>query len=190
MKTLSRPNHLFVHRLALALIAVPMLLAAQAASAQWQWVDSAGNKVFSDTPPPPGVPEKSIVKRPGARTPAPATAPAADDAPSTTPAAPAAVAAPKLSGTDPQLEAKKKQAEAEELARKKAELDKQLKSRADTCERAKRSKATIASGVRLATTNAKGEREILDDKAKAVETARIEEMIRTNCGPLPPAPAQ
>jgi hypothetical protein len=173
----------------LTLAAVSML-AAVPALAQWQWVDSNGKKVFSDMPPPASVPEKNIVKRPRGRAPVPPPDAGADAAPAEVPASTGV--APAASGSDPQLEAKKKQAEQAEQARRKAEAEKQAKARAETCERAKRSRSTIDSGIRLATTNAKGEREILDDKARAAERERIEGLIRSSCGPLPasPAPAQ
>ena len=35
------------------------------------------------------------------------------------------------------------------------------------------------------TVNAKGEREIMDDKARASELKRVEDIIRSDCGPLP-----
>ena len=157
--------------------------------AQWLWVDPAGNKVFSDTAPPPGTPDKNILRKPGSR---------AETKPIETPAATGAAAAsaaaaptPKVSGKDEQLEAKKKladkQAEEAAQAKQKAEADKFAKARAGNCERAKRSKQTFDSGMRLATTNAKGEREILDDKARAAEGRRIDEIIRSDCGPLPAA---
>ena len=164
------------------------LLASGTAMAQWLWVDSAGNKVFSDTAPPPGTPEKNILRKPGARTeikPAESSAAAGAAAPAGTAAAPA----PKVSGKDEQLEAKKKladkQAEEAAQAKKKADAEKFAKTRAENCERAKRSKQTFESGIRLATTNAKGEREIMDDKARAAEGRRIDEIIRSDCGPLP-----
>ncbi|TNF62372.1 MAG: DUF4124 domain-containing protein, partial [Burkholderiales bacterium] len=53
------------------LLAVSMTLATGWAHAQWQWVDDAGRKVFSDTPPPATVPERNVLRRPHAR-PAPA----------------------------------------------------------------------------------------------------------------------
>lgn len=157
------------------------------AMAQWIWTDGSGNKVFSDTAPPPGVPDKNILKKPGGRMePQRAVeAPVAGPQPSTP-------AMPKVTGKDDQLEAKKKQAEkdAEEAAKakRKAEEERYAKARADNCERAKRSKATIDSGMRLATTNAKGEREFLDDNARAQESKRVDEIIRSDCAPLP-APA-
>lgn len=159
-------------------------LACSAALAQWQWVDGSGRKVFSDTPPPAGTPDKNIIKRPGAARAAPlqvSVAPSAPAASSTT------ATGPKLSGRDEQLEAKKKQAEQAEQAKKAAETEKQTKARTENCERAKSAKATLDSGIRIATTNAKGEREIMDDKARAGEAKRIDEIIRSDCGPLPQA---
>lgn len=170
----------------LAAMAVLTVLACGSAHAQWQWIDNSGAKVFSDTAPPPGIPDKNILKRPGSRPEVKTQPPAAETSG-------AAAPAPAVTGRDEQLEAKKKQAEkqAEEAAqaKKKAEADKLAQARADNCERAKRAKATMDSGVRIATTNAKGEREIMDDKARATEVQRIENIIRSDCGPLPAAQA-
>jgi hypothetical protein len=154
-------------------------LASSAALAQWQWVDGTGRKVFSDTPPPSTLPEKSILKRPGLRTPAvsAATTPTGTEVAAST----STVAAPKLSVRDEQLEARKKQAEEAEQAKKKAEEERQAKARAEHCERAKRAKATLDSGIRIATTNAKGEREIMDDSGRAAEAKRLDDLIRTDC---------
>lgn len=166
--------------------AVSAILFSGSALAQWVWVDSSGNKVFSDTAPPPGTPEKNILRTPGnLRQTGPAPT-GADPAAGGQPAA-QAVDAPKVTGRDEQLEAKKKQAEkqAQEAAqaKKKAEDDRIAAARAGNCERAKRAKATLDSGVRIATTNAKGEREIMDDKARAAEQQRIDGVIRSDCGP-------
>ena len=109
---------------------------------------------------------------------------AAVPAPSAVPAA-NAPAAPQIPVRDAELEAKKKQAEQAEEAKNKAELDRVSKARVESCERARKAKVTMESGVRLATTNAKGEREIMDDKAKAAESQRMDGIIRSDCGPLP-----
>lgn len=155
------------------------------AMAQWQWVDATGRKVFSDTPPPASIPDKNVLKQPGGgRITIPA--PAAETAPAAAPA-PTAAPAPQIATRDTELEAKKKQAEQAEEARKKADMERVAKGRADNCERARKAKITMESGVRLATTNAKGEREIMDDKAKASESQRMDGVIRDNCGPLPTA---
>ena len=152
--------------------------------AQWQWVDKDGRKVFSDRPPPPDTPDKSILKQPGGRAkaaPAPAGLAAVDTA--TTPAAltAAASSAPRLSGKDKELEEKKKQAEVAEAAKKKAEEEKVAQARADNCTRAKQSKASLDSGTRIVRGNAQGEREYLDDAARAAETRRVQGIIEADC---------
>ena len=155
-----------------------------AAPAQWQWIDKDGRKVFSDRAPPPDVPASKILKQPGARAlPVPeavAAAPAASAA--SAPGRPAnAASAPKVSGKDKELEEKKKAQEAAEAEKKKAEEAKVAEAKADNCKRAKQTKATYDSGVRVARTNEKGQREILDDKQRADEIKRLDGIIASDC---------
>lgn len=145
------------------------------ASAQWQWLDQSGRKVFSDTPPPASVPDNRILQQPGQRAPA-ADAPVAAAEP-----AAARPAVPVLSGKDPALEAKKKEAETAEAQKKQLEEAKIAQARAESCRRAKLAKSTLDSGVRLARTNEKGEREILDDKQREEEGKHIGSMIARHC---------
>lgn len=161
------------------------LLTAGSVSAQWQWIDATGSRVFSDTPPPAGTLDKNILKRPGGTRPS-----SAQSTPVSTTTASTAAAVAKPSGKDSELEARKKQAEEAEQAKKKSEQEKFTKAREENCDRAKRAKATLDSGIRIAITNAKGEREIMDDKARAIEAQRLDETIRSDCGPLPTAVAQ
>lgn len=142
-----------------------------AAQAQWQWVDNAGRKVFSDQPPPPDIPLRNIVKQPGKSSAAPVA----------TPSAAASAAVPQLSNDDKELLAKKKKAESEAMARIKEEADSLNKIKATNCEKAKANQALLDSGVRMAVTNAKGEREFLDDAARATEQRRIRTVMETNC---------
>lgn len=148
-------------------------LTCLAAQAQWQWVDNAGRKVFSDQPPPSDIPARNILKQPGKVT-SLATAPAA-------PASAGVAAAPQLSTEDKELVAKKKKAEADALARIKEESDSLAKIKATNCEKAKANQALLDSGVRMAVTNAKGEREFLDDAARKAEAQRTRAAIETNC---------
>ncbi|MFT3721338.1 MAG: DUF4124 domain-containing protein [Pseudorhodoferax sp.] len=147
------------------------------AAGQWMWRDANGKPVFSDRSPPPEVPEQDILRRPsGVRPPA---APASATAPS----APTA-AASAASGQDPQLEQRRQQAEAAEAARQKAAQEAQAKARAENCARARQSKANLDSGMRIARVNAQGEREFLDDAARAAETQRVQDVIARDCAPL------
>ncbi|MES1979411.1 MAG: DUF4124 domain-containing protein [Pseudomonadota bacterium] len=154
-----------------------------AAVAQWQWLDKDGRKVFSDRSPPGDIPEKSILKRPPGSARAAPAAEAADTAAqggAATAAAPKA-SAPKLSGRDTELEARKKKAEEEENAKKKADEEKTNKARLENCARAKTAMTTLQSGVRVSSLNANGEREVFDDARRAAETKRIQDIIDSSC---------
>jgi hypothetical protein len=150
------------------------------AFAQWQWIDKDGRKVFSDRAPPPDIQDKNILKRPGGRVPA-VTMPAdiVDDAalPPVAGSAPAA----KPSGLDKELEARKKQALEAEQAKRKVEEERATKARIENCARAKQAKVTFDSGVRVGRVNAAGEREIMDDAARAEEMKRIQGIIARDC---------
>lgn len=160
-----------------------LLLVCSVASAQWVWKEGE-RKVFSDTAPPASVPEQNIIKRPGSGGSVSRSAPVAP------PASAEPSAAPQLPTVDKELEARKKQTQQTEEAQKKAEDQRIAKARAEDCARAKQAKTTLDSGVRLSTTNAKGEREVMDDKARAAESKRLDEVARNNCGPLPKPAAQ
>jgi hypothetical protein len=167
------------------LLAMALVGTCVAASAQWQWIDKDGRKVFSDRAPPVDVLDKNIVKRPQGRVSstaaAEATATAGTEAAqaSPTPASPAAPA--KGVGVDKELEAKKKQAADAEIAKRKAEEERVTKAKVENCARAKQAKTTYDSGVRISRTNATGEREVLDDTARADELKRIQSVIAADC---------
>jgi hypothetical protein len=156
-------------------------LISMAASAQWQWTDKDGRKVFSDRAPPADILDKNILKRPAGRgaaavrADAPASAAAAASAPKD------AASALKLSGVDKELAEKKKKAEEAEAAKRKAAEEVVLKLKVENCARAKQSKMNFTSGMRIARANEKGEREFLDEAARASEVKRIQSIIDSDC---------
>ena len=157
-------------------------LISLAASAQWQWTDKDGRKVFSDRAPPSDILEKNIIKRPGGRAASPMGTPANGGDLAPTVAAPlGAASAPRLSGVDKELAEKKKKAEEAEVAKRKAEEEKVLKAKVENCARVKQAKSSFDSGVRMARTNEKGEREVMDDAARASEVKRIQSVIDSDC---------
>jgi len=151
-------------------------LLSMAASAQWQWIDKDGRKVFSDRAPPVDVLDKNILKRPAGRTTASV---AAASVPASAPLE--AASAPKLSGVDKELAEKKKKAEEAEAAKRKADEEKVVKAKVENCARAKQAKSNFDSGVRIARNNAKGEREVMDDAARSAEVKRIQAVIDADC---------
>ncbi|MDB5752050.1 MAG: hypothetical protein JWP65_2471 [Ramlibacter sp.] len=159
----------------------PLIAGAQT----WQWRDDAGRKVFSDTPPPASVPASRILRQPGQR-PGAADAQAQAQATESPAVAAMAASAPKAaasrpSGKDQALEEARKQAEAVEAARKKAEEAKLAQAQSDNCRRARSGKADLTSGIRIARANAKGEREIMDDKARDLEIKHLDSVIARDC---------
>jgi hypothetical protein len=159
-----------------ALLALACLVPL-AASAQWQWVDKSGRKVFSDQAPPPDVAPDKILKRPGPRGRSVDAQPAAETAAAAAPAP----ALPKVTGKDKVLDEKKKQMDAAEAEKKKAQEEKVAAMRAENCTRAKSAKATYESGVRISRVDSKGEREILDDKQRAAELKHLDGVIARDC---------
>ncbi len=152
------------------------------AAAQWQWLDKDGRRVFSDRSPPSDIPEKNILKQPaGSKRMTTLAVTDATAAPTAVPASQPAGNVPKLSGKDPQLAARKKQADEEEAAKKKADEERLAKVKAENCARAKDGLTTFESGVRVAVRNAKGEREIMDDAARAAEIKRLQGIVASEC---------
>ncbi len=159
----------------LALIALP-------AEAQWKWKDKSGHVQYSDLPPPLGTPDQDILARPSVQRrnqPATTTAPASAASAAQVVSSASSPLAPKL--VDAELEARRKKAEAEQGVKNKAEEDRIAAVRADNCARARAQLRTLDSGIRVARTNDKGEREFLDDKQRADETLHAKDAIAADC---------
>ncbi len=146
------------------------------ASAQWKWRDKSGVVQYSDLPPPPGIPSQDILQR---------STTGRQGVPGTGAAASAAPAASGARGGDPELEARRRKAEQEKSDKGKAEERAQAErvaiAKADNCSRAKGHMKSLEEGLRMVRTNATGEREVLDDKARAEEKARTREIIASDC---------
>jgi hypothetical protein len=172
--------------LRIVLIALVAASGCSGAEAQWKWRDQRGAVQYSDVAPPQGTPEKDILERPrGARSAPVAAAPAASAASAS---ASVAAAGPVPRGIDPELEAKRRKAEIEkaekeqkDAAARKAEEERVAVIRADNCKRATSALKSLDDGVRLSRTNDKGEREVLDDKARTEESARMRQVIAADC---------
>ena len=165
------PRMRFLPGLAAGLVLWGTLPAAQA---QWVWRDREGRVTASDLPPPRDVLERDILQRPDTtqrKAPAPAAAGSA-----AAPAAPASRAP-----ADPQLEARRRAADQEQQAKARAEEERNSQQRAENCRRARGHLIALESGQRIARTNEKGEREILDDKGRAEEMRRAQEVIASDC---------
>ena len=163
------------------LAAIAVMLLALPAEAQWKWKDKSGHVQYSDLPPPVGTPEQDILGKPGSQKSRVSVIQAVAAGSGVPAAASAASTALSPRTVEPELEAKRKKADADVAAKAKAEDAKITAARADNCTRAKAQMATLDSGIRLARANAKGEREFLDDKQRADETKRVRDTIAADC---------
>ncbi len=168
-------------KLSLSVLAVTLAVLSLPASAQYKWRDKNGAVQYSDMPPPQGTPEKDVLQQPAAAARKPVTAAVQ----ATAPASGVTVSAAPLKGGEPELEAKRKKMEADQAAKTKADAkaedDKQAAARAENCTRAKAYQRTLDEGTRISRTDAKGEREILDDKGRAEEGRRVKNIITSDC---------
>jgi type IV secretory pathway VirB10-like protein len=151
------------------LFGLAALLLASLAHAQYAWIDAKGVRHFSDRPPPPSTPADKILQAPGK----PSVAELLQE-PAATPAAQGSAAKPASSPTLAEREAdyrkraqqraKEDQKQAEEAQHKQAQLE--------NCENARRYKALLDSGVRVADTAADGGRTFISDEERARRQAQ------------------
>jgi type IV secretory pathway VirB10-like protein len=161
-----------------AVVALAALVTALPAQAQWKWRDKDGRITVSDRPPPREVPEKDILSKPNPPARAAAPAAAATPAVATTPAA--AASAPPTA-LEREVQARKRAADEEKAAKARAEEERNATRRAENCRQARNQLTALESGQRIARTNDKGEREVLDDQGRAQETQRAREVIASDC---------
>jgi hypothetical protein len=156
------------------------------AFAQWKWKDKSGRVQYSDLPPPPTVSDSDILQRPSGSSGKAAPTFAPNSAQAAAAAMAASAAASGASGpaksAEPELEAKRRKAADEEGAKRRAEEEKLNAARAENCQRAKAQLRALEDGMRMARVNAKGEREVLDDKGRAEESKRARDVVGTDCG--------
>ena len=160
---------------------VSAVLAAASALAQtvppptaWKWRDASGQINVSDLPPPTTIPPKDILERPPVERKVAASAPTAAASVSGL----QAISTPR---TDPELEARRKRAQDEQTAQQRQQQERDAAVRADNCVRAQAALALLSDGQRVSRSNAQGEREVLDDKARADELQRIRGVVASDC---------
>lgn len=167
-----------LRRFSWVLCTLMLALAVPAAHAQWKWRDKSGQVNASDRPPPLDVPEKDILARPAPEMRRVFSEPAAASAAS---AASGAATAARAPAGDAQLEARRRAVEQEQASKSKAEEERLKTQRADNCRRARGHLAALEGGQRIARTNEKGEREVLDDRGRADEMRQARTVIAADC---------
>ena len=167
--------------LCLSLLCMPV-------AAQWMWRGAVGRVNASDRPPPPGVADKDILKRPQAdnrrRLPPAGAALASTEgasAPAGAASAPARAASAPPTPLEREAQARKVAAEQDKAAKTKADEDRLAAQRANNCRSARGLAAGLENGTRVVRMNEKGEREVLDDRGRAEELRRARDAISSEC---------
>lgn len=133
----------------------------------YQWKDSNGRTVISDTPQPGAGKAARVI---GGPMPSVSTEKPADktaEAPKTT--------------AEKDLEFKKRQQEAREKADKDAKEQKAAADKQENCERARRNLAALESRQPMATLDEKGERKVMDDSLRQQEMERARQFMAESC---------
>ena len=154
-----------------------MLFYTAVAFAQlYRWVDGDGRVHYSSTPPPAGVKSRTLA--------APASAPVspATNGEGAPDAAAKDAAKGPLTPAEQEQAFRKRQLEAQKAAEKAEAERKESAAQADNCNRAREYLRTLESGQRVSRTNAQGEREYIDDAARARETESARQAVTDWCG--------
>lgn len=137
----------------------------------YQWKDSNGRTVISDTPPPGSAkiqraigeppPAKGFTEMPGEKKVEKAEAP--------------------KSTAEKDLDFKKRQQEAKDKAEKDAKEQKAVADKQENCERAKRNLVALESKQQFATLDEKGERKVMDTAQREQEIERARQIMAESC---------
>lgn len=133
----------------------------------YQWKDSNGRTVISDTPQPGGGKAARIL---GGSVPAVVTEKPAEKS----------AEAPKTTA-EKDLDFKKRQQDAREKAEKEAKEQKLTADRQDNCDRARRNLAALESKQPIATYDEKGERRLMDTAQRDAEMDRARQIMAESC---------
>lgn len=133
----------------------------------YQWKDSNGRTVISDTPQPGAGKAVRVI---GGQTPTVSSEKPAEktsEAPKTT--------------AEKDLDFKKRQQEAREKAEKEAKEQKSAADKRENCERARRNLAALESNQPMTNYDDKGERKLMDDTQRQQEIERARQFMAEFC---------
>lgn len=158
-----------------ALLFSPVVLMSAADAQTYQWKDSSGRTVISDTPPPASVREKRSI---GTRQPAVVTdtgggeEKASSDKP---------VATTPQTMEEKELEFRKRQQEAREKAEKERKEAEAARVKRENCDRARNNYRLLQSDNAVSQTDARGNVQVMDDSQRRRELERTRRIMQEAC---------
>lgn len=159
--------------LALAFAATALNGTGSALAETYQWKDSSGQTVISDTPPPATVKNRRFI---GGNQPSVVSEKPAEKVADNTKAA----EGPKTTA-EKDLEFKKRQQEAKEKADKQAKEQAAEAEKRDNCERAKRNLTALENNQPMVTLDENGQRKVMDTTQREQEMERARRFMAESC---------
>jgi len=150
--------------LILALLVTATAVTVSADAQTYQWKDSRGRTVISDTPPPGSAKTAQTLNSP--QTPATPGEKTTDAAKST---------------ADKDLDFKKRQQDAKDKADKEAKEKTAAAEKAENCERARRNLAALEGSRPLAQLDETGQQKIMDNGQREQEKERARKILTDSC---------
>jgi len=133
--------------------------------AQYVWLDEHNVRQYTDTPPPPGVPQERIIK--------------GNNAPSAGIDS-SALKQGQATLAEQEMDFQKRRQDAEEASEKTRLAAQERAKKLQACTQGRTAQSALASGQRLQRTGSDGEKIRLDDTARAALQRRADEAIK-NC---------
>lgn len=172
---------MFTLRARFIMLALLGLTLSGSALAQWKWRDAQGQVLYSDRPPPSSVPERDVLQTPAAAAPrirVISSLPLGASAPAEAASQPKGKSEAK---PDAEADARRRKLDQEQADKARIEEQKNAAARRENCSQARSYLRSLEDGMRIARTNEKGEREILDDKQRAREAEHARSVIGSDC---------
>jgi hypothetical protein len=167
------------------IVAIAIMLATATVAAQvYKWVDKDGKVQYSDIPAPADAKGSTPKKLDGRTTSSPASTPPPTPAAANKDAKSAAKDAPKNEPktlADRVKESDKRRAESIEAAKKSAESERISKANEERCQEATRYLRDLESGRPILTSDAQGERKIVDDDERNAQITRARTAMSESC---------
>ncbi len=150
------------------------VFATAALAQQYKWVDKNGRTQYGDVPP------AGVKATPLRGPPAPSAPPEATAEKGASKDGKAARKGP-LTPAEQDAEFRKRQKEQAESADKAEKERAQVEAKRANCEQSQAYLRSLESGARVASTNAAGERVMMEDAQRASEIARVQRVIGETC---------
>ena len=159
-----------------ALLVAPVVMLSTAYGQTYQWKDSSGKTVISDSPPPGSAKGSRSI---GAKQPAVVTGNGEAEAEKGKPEK--AAASPQQTIAEKELDFRKRQQEAREKAEKEEKEAAAARDKQETCERARNNYRMLQSDTPLSQPDSQGKLQTMDASRRIQELERTRRIMQDAC---------